>query len=127
ATLLGETHRPTAEALAAAGWEAEEIVVMAARPGGSRVAGVEQVDAEALRPVWAATWRRDVPGVSDAAVTDLVDRNLLQEEVVDARYLAVRAEGAVVASGILLLDGATAWLTDLATDPAHRGRGHGDA
>ena len=43
------------------------------------------------------------------------------------RYLAVRDGGDVVAAAVLKIDGATAGLDAVGTDPAHRGRGHGDA
>ena len=35
--------------------------------------------------------------------------------------------GTVVAAAVLKIDGATAGLDAVGTDPAHRGRGHGDA
>ena len=41
--------------------------------------------------------------------------------------VVVRAEGRVVASGQLRVDGATAAVDSVMTDPAHRGRGHADA
>ena len=47
--------------------------------------------------------------------------------MVDVRYLAVRMGGTVVAAAVLKIDGATAGLDAVGTDPAHRGRGHGDA
>jgi N-acetylglutamate synthase-like GNAT family acetyltransferase len=39
----------------------------------------------------------------------------------------VRADGRVVASAALTIDGGTALLNGLTTEPASRGRGHGDA
>jgi uncharacterized protein (DUF952 family)/GNAT superfamily N-acetyltransferase len=127
ATLLGEAHRPTAVALAGAGWEVDEIVVMAGPPGGARSGRVEAVDVEALRPMWGAMWRRQIPEITDAAAADLADRYLLQQSVVDNRYFAVRDGDEIVASALLSIDGATAWLNDVVTEPEHRGRRHGDA
>jgi uncharacterized protein (DUF952 family)/GNAT superfamily N-acetyltransferase len=127
ATLLGEAHRPTAVALAGAGWEVDEIVVMAGPPAGARSDRVEAVDVEALRPTWGAMWRRQISGITDATVADLADRYLLQQSVVDNRYLAVRDGDQIVAAALLSIDGATAWLNDVFTEPEHRGRRHGDA
>jgi uncharacterized protein (DUF952 family)/GNAT superfamily N-acetyltransferase len=127
ATLLGADQAGTAKGLADLGWTVEEVAVMAAPAGGEHAARVELVDADTLRPTWAAMWHRNIPGIGDAAVADLAERYVLQEQVVDNRYLAVREGGEVVASALLSVDGATAWLNDVVTDPGHRGRGHGDA
>ena len=98
---------------------------MIARPGGSPSGRVELVDLAAVRPLWNADWRR--AGLPEAAVAQLSDRYALEERVADLRYLAVRFGGAVVAAAVLKIDGATAGLDAVGTDPAHRGRGHGDA
>ena len=101
-------------ALAGPGWTIDEIVdhgrVAGRRPHGPRR---DLVDVEALRPSWAAMWRRSIPGIEDAVVADLADRYLLQQSVVDNRYLAVREDGEIVASALLSIDGATAWLNDV--------------
>jgi ribosomal protein S18 acetylase RimI-like enzyme len=47
--------------------------------------------------------------------------------VVDVTDLVVRKEGRVVASGQLRIDGATAAVESVMTEPDARGRGHGDA
>lgn len=127
ATLLGEGQRATAVALAGAGWEVDEIVVLAGPAGRDRVGGVEPVDVAALRSFWAAMWRRTVPDITESAIADLADRYLLQQAVADSRYLAVRVDGAIVAAAQLVVDGATAWINGIDTDPEHRRRGHGDA
>ncbi|MGI5126019.1 GNAT family N-acetyltransferase [Pseudonocardia sp. CA-107938] len=127
ATLLGAGQAGTAKALADLGWEVDEVAVMAAPAGGTRDARVELVDVDALRPSWAENRRRSVPGIRDAVITDLAERYVLQQQVVDNRYLAVRDGDRVLASALLSVDGATAWLNDVMTDPAHRRRGHGEA
>lgn len=47
--------------------------------------------------------------------------------MIDVRYLAIRQAGAVVASCLLKIDGGTALLDMMNTEPDHRGQGHGDA
>lgn len=125
---LGAGHATTAAALAALGWDVRRIVDMVTPPGGEPAdPRAEVVDLDDLRPMWAATWRRDVPGISDDVITQLADRNRLDEAVADIRYLGVRAGGAVVASCLLKIDGGTAFIDAVNTDPDHRGKGHGDA
>lgn len=130
----GLTHRmarvcdaATAAGLSALGWEVEALVGMAAPAVGASTGRAEQLDLETLRPMWDAAWRRDIPGVDDGTVADLTDRYRLEQRVVDLRCLAVRDAGTVVASALLRIDGATALLDAVDTDPAHRGRGHGDS
>lgn len=125
--LFGEALSPTAAELGARGWEVGEQIGMIARPGGSSTGRVEQLDLQAVRPLWDAAWREDLPDSTDAARAQLSDRYLREEPVVDLRYLAVREGGAVVAAALLKIDGATAVLDALGTDKAHRGKGHGDA
>ena len=125
--LFGEALAGTAADLGARGWEIGEQIGMIARPGGSSTGRVEQLDLDAVRPLWDATWRADLPHVSDAARAQLSERYLREEPVVDLRYLAVRDGGEVVAAALLKIDGATAVLDAVGTDDAHRGRGHGDA
>jgi uncharacterized protein (DUF952 family)/ribosomal protein S18 acetylase RimI-like enzyme len=127
ASLLGEVHAPLAAELAGRGWLVEELVHMAAPAAGSPSGRVEQVDRAALRRLWEAAWRREIPGVPDAVVAQLSERYAAEEPVVDLRYLAVRDGGEVVAGALLKIDGATAALDAVGTDVAHRGLGHGDA
>lgn len=126
-TLGGAHHTRTAAALAAQGWNVERCVVMAAPAGGEPDRRVEPFDVDGLRAHWAAMWRRNIPGIDDTAVRQLADRNLIEARVADLRFLGVRAGGEVVASCILKIDGATAWLDAVNTDPDHGKQGHGDA
>ncbi len=125
--LTGDHLAATAAGLAERRWDVEALVGMAAPAGGASTGRVEQLDLDALRPMWDAMWRRGIPGIDDAAVAQLSDRYRAEEPVIDLRYLAVREAGAVVASCLLKIDGATALLDAVNTGPAHRGRGHGDA
>lgn len=140
AALFGDALAGTAADLALRGWTVDAQVGMTAHLDGrsgraSTSAGrasasdgrVEQVDLDAVRPLWDAEWRRELPDATDAEVAQLIDRYALEEQVVDVRYLAIRDGGVVTAAAVLRLDGATAGLDAVGTDPAHRGRGHGDA
>jgi ribosomal protein S18 acetylase RimI-like enzyme len=127
AQLFGDHLAATAADLQAHGWDVSEQIGMTAEPGGSSTGRVEQLDLDAVRPLWDAAWRADLPDASDAARAQLSERYRREERVVDPRYLAVREDGAVVAAALLKIDGATAVLDAVGTDDAHRGRGHGDA
>ncbi len=127
AVLFGGALAETAIGLGRRGWTVDAQAGMTARPSGTPTGRVEQVDLATVRPLWDAAWRRDLPAAGYAAIAQLSDRYALEEQVVDVRYLAVRAGGAVVAAAVLRIDGATAGLDAVGTDPAHRGRGYGDA
>lgn len=127
ARLTGAHLAATAAGLADRGWEVKALVGMAGPAGGTTPDRVEQLDVEALRPFWDALFRRDMPGIGDAEVVELTDRFLLEEQVIDLRYLAVREADTVVACCLLKIDGGTALLDLVNTDPGRRGRGHGDA
>lgn len=127
ALLVGDHLEGTATALAAAGHAVDALTVMAAPAGGSRSPGVRTVGPDELRPFRDASWRRAVPDVDAESLAQLSDRWLHEAGVVDLRCLAVEEDGVVVAAAVLKVDGATAVLDAVETDPAHRRRGHGDA
>ena len=112
------------------GWDTEEILLMA-RPAGP-TAGGERAEAVAQTEVhgfWERSWRRDLPvgPEQERVIADLIGREHLNDRVVAVTDLVVREEGRVVASGQLRVDGATAAVDSVLTDPASRGRGHADA
>jgi uncharacterized protein (DUF952 family)/GNAT superfamily N-acetyltransferase len=120
-----------ARELAGRGWQAEELLVMV-RPAAPPPAGrrAEAVDQREVHDLWERSWRRDLPPSGadlDEVVAQLVGREHRNDRVVAVTDLAVREEGRVVSAGQLRVDGATAAFESLATDPAARGRGHGDA
>jgi len=112
------------------GWNTTELLLMgrpaAATPGGERV---ELVDEREVHEFWAQSWRRDLPAQPDRerVIADLIGRERLNHRVVAVTNLVVREEGRVVASGQLRVDGATAAVDSVLTEPAARGRGHADA
>jgi GNAT superfamily N-acetyltransferase len=130
AGLLWPGADDVAAALRDRGWHTQGLVQMG-RPaaptgGGERV---EIVDEEAVHPFWAQSWRRDLPAGPDQerVIADLIARERLNHRWVAVTNLAVREEGRVVASGQLRVDGATAAVDSVLTDPAARGHGHADA
>jgi uncharacterized protein (DUF952 family)/GNAT superfamily N-acetyltransferase len=131
AALLWPEADAVAEDLTARGWEAEELLLMArdAEPllGGDRA---EVVDQREVHDLWERSWRAGLPEAGsrlDQVVAQLIGREQLNDRVVAVTDVAVREEGRVVAAGQLRVDGATAAVESVLTDPAARGRGYGDA
>jgi uncharacterized protein (DUF952 family)/GNAT superfamily N-acetyltransferase len=136
ATLLHPGARPVAEELARRGWDVSPTCVMARwAPFPSAVDGPAEVVAQAaVRPFWERSWRRELsaPGPArDEAVAQLVGREHRTDRAVRVVDLAVRADlgdGAEVAAALQLrVDGATAAVGSVLTDPRARRRGYGDA
>jgi uncharacterized protein (DUF952 family)/GNAT superfamily N-acetyltransferase len=120
-----------ARELAGRGWHTDELVVMARpaapTPGGDRAEAVDQQEVHAL---WDRSWRAALaaPGTDlDEVVGQLVGRERRNDLVLAVTDLVVREEGRVVAAGQLRVDGATAAVDSVLTDPVARGRGYADA
>jgi uncharacterized protein (DUF952 family)/GNAT superfamily N-acetyltransferase len=131
ATLTGPGAHEVARELAGRGWRAEELLVMA-RPATPAPPGrrAEPVDQQEVHDLWERSWRRDLPPSEarlDELVAQLIGREHRNDRVVAVTDLAVREAGRVVSAGQLRVDGATAAFESMNTDPAARGRGHGDA
>lgn len=131
ATLLWPGAEDTARELGQRGWAIEELLLMARRhgplPGGERAEVVAQQE---VRELWDRSWRADLADADarlDAVVAQLIGREQLNERVVAVHHAVVREDGRVVAAAQLRVDGATAAVESVMTDPAARGRGHGDA
>ena len=130
ATLLWPDAGPVADELARRGWDAEELLLMArpaaVTPDGDRA---EVVDQREVHELWERSWRRDLAGTRDLdrVVGDLVGREHLNDRVVAVSDVVVREEGRVVAAGQLRVDGGTAAVDSVLTDPTARGRGYADA
>jgi uncharacterized protein (DUF952 family)/GNAT superfamily N-acetyltransferase len=123
---------PVAADLAARGWTTSELLVMA-RPPSPGLPGADRAEVVAepeLRAFWAAGWRRDLPADlpdRERTVAELVDRERLDDAVVAVSDVVVREGGRVVAAARLHVDGATAAVEAVMTEPGARGRGHADA
>ncbi|WP_324273881.1 GNAT family N-acetyltransferase [Blastococcus brunescens] len=129
--LLWPGAAEVAGALARSGWEVEELLLMARRPGALPGAeGAAVVDQREVHPLWDRSWRRDLAELGerlDDVVAQLIGREQLNDRVVSVSDVVVREEGRVVAAGQLRVDGATAAVDSVLTEPDSRGRGHGDA
>jgi uncharacterized protein (DUF952 family)/GNAT superfamily N-acetyltransferase len=117
--------------LGARGWTPQELVLMA-RAAAPTQAGalVDIVDQTEVHAFWERSWRQVLPLTGrdlDRVVGQLVGREQLNDTVVAVTDLVVRQAGRVVAAGQLRVDGATAAVDSVLTDPDHRGRGHADA
>jgi uncharacterized protein (DUF952 family)/ribosomal protein S18 acetylase RimI-like enzyme len=130
AALLWQDAGPVAAELGRRGWDVEELLLMGrpatAAPGGDRAEVVPQAEVHEL---WDRSWRRELAGTRnlDRVVEQLVGREHLNDRVVAVSDVVVREDGRVVAAGQLRVDGATAAVDSVLTDPAARGRGHADA
>ena len=117
--------------LAARGWTAQEFLLMARAatptPAPSRVEIVDQAE---VHEFWERSWRQVLPLTGrdlDRVVGQLIGREHLNDTVLAVTDLVVREAGRVVAAGQLRVDGATAAVDSVLTDPGFRGRGHADA
>jgi uncharacterized protein (DUF952 family)/ribosomal protein S18 acetylase RimI-like enzyme len=132
ARLAGDHLAGVAAELGARGWTVDPLVGMVA-PAGSPsepVAGeprAEEVERIRLRSYWSANWQREYPGIPQSEIDQLNGRLAAEEPVADLRYLAVYERFRPVAACIVKIDGGTALLDAVTTDPDHRGKGHGDA
>jgi len=117
-----------APGFAALGWRAQQFVLMAARrpPGRAPRADVEvvELDHDVHARAWAAYLRTEPFGADEATVAELVmAQDRWRAAAPGARALGVLADDEAVAVCIVLGDGATGQIEDVATLPAHRGRG----
>jgi uncharacterized protein (DUF952 family)/ribosomal protein S18 acetylase RimI-like enzyme len=130
AALLWPDAGTTAADLGRRGWNTEELLLMA-RPAGRLPGGdrAEVVDQREVHEFWARSWGRQLAGTRDldSVAGQLVGREHLNDRVVAVADVVVREAGRVVASGQLRVDGATAAVDSVLTDPEARGRGHADA
>lgn len=131
AALMWPDAAEVAAGLARLGWATEELLLMAgsATPtaGGDRAEIVEQSE---VHEFWTRSWRSNLADLGprlDRVVDQLVGREHLNDRVVAVTDLVVREDGRIVASGQLRIDGATATVDSVLTEPAAQGRGHADA
>jgi uncharacterized protein (DUF952 family)/GNAT superfamily N-acetyltransferase len=130
--LLGGRSRPRAvfdrEPPADLGWEVSEDRVLVLGPDGPvpppGPAPVVPVTSEVMEGLWRPAWERDLPGIAEEAVDDLLRRESFADahcRVVDLAVLG--ADGVPVAGTQLRIDGATAVIEAVMTEPAARGVG----
>jgi uncharacterized protein (DUF952 family)/GNAT superfamily N-acetyltransferase len=127
ALLVGSHLAAAAAGLAERGWAVERLVGMAAPAGGTPDPRAEPVGRLALRPMWDAGRQREMPDITGPEMDQLTDRYIPEEAALDLRCFGVHDGGEIVASALLKIDGGTALLDMVATEPRHRGRGYGDA
>jgi uncharacterized protein (DUF952 family)/GNAT superfamily N-acetyltransferase len=140
ATLFDPASGPVADELARRGWDVSPAVVMArwlsaGVPGTAHTGPVaDVVPQQALHGLWDRAWRRELGPVGrpgglalDEVVGQLVGREHRTDRVVRVVDLAVRDGGEVVAAGQLRIDGATAAVESVLTEPTARRRGAADA
>ena len=112
------------------GWDVEELLLMArpaaVTPGGDRA---EVVDQREVHELWDRSWRQELAGSRDLdrVVADLSAGSTSTTGSWRCSDVVVREDGRVVAAGQLRVDGATAAVDSVLTDPAARGRGYADA
>jgi ribosomal protein S18 acetylase RimI-like enzyme len=112
------------------GWRIDRELIMAYRGPGDRqadTAGVEEVPDEDLRPLREEIARTEPWATDEQVVQEVLDAGGLQRMEGNARSFTVRADGIPVAAADLYTDGRVAQVEDVATLPAHRGRGYASA
>ncbi|HEX8933351.1 MAG TPA: GNAT family N-acetyltransferase [Pseudonocardiaceae bacterium] len=113
----------TAIALASRGWNVQELRLMIYGGTGmaDRSTRVVAVTQEIVSRLWERSWRRELPHLDDDSVRQLVDRETVADAVLRVVDLAVLDGcGEPIASTQLRIDGATAAIKAVMTDPAHR-------
>jgi len=132
--ILGGWARPRAvfdrPPPAGLGWEVGEerlqILGPATPTPPAGPAPVVAVTSEVMAGLWRPSWHRDLPGIAEAAVDDLIRRETFADAHCRVVDLAVLGDGGVPVAGTQLrIDGATAAIEAVMTEPAARGRGVG--
>lgn len=129
--LAGCDHRRVvlAEPCAELGWVVDEERLMLLPPDAPtpivRIAvNVVSVTFELMAALWRSSWRRSHPEMSDETIDDLVRREAFADAHVRVVNFAVLDPGGrPVAGAQLRIDGATAAVEAVMTEPDHRGRG----
>ncbi|MCZ2829431.1 GNAT family N-acetyltransferase [Modestobacter sp. VKM Ac-2986] len=131
-TLLHPDAGPVAAELGRRGWDVATTLLMARwAPFPAAADGpAEVVPQSEVHALWDRSWRAELgPGTPDLeeVVRQLVGREHRNDRVVRVVDVAVREGGGVVAAAQLRVDGATASLESVGSDPAVRRRGLGTA
>jgi uncharacterized protein (DUF952 family)/GNAT superfamily N-acetyltransferase len=124
----------TAGALNDRGWHVQELRLMIynntpASVSTSASVVVETIDVvpvahEVVSRFWERSWRRHRSDLDDEVVRQLIDREFVADAVLRVVNLAVlNGHGEPIASTQLRIDGATAAIEAVMTDPAHQRAG----
>lgn len=113
-------------------WNIEDLRLMLLDPGAPprahSMAPVLTVTSDVMARLWRPSWRRQLPEVPDGDIDDLIRREPLDDAFVRVIDLAVLGDDETpVAGAQLRIDGATASIDAVLTDPGHRGRGYATA
>lgn len=130
--LAGFAHRRVVadEPLPDLGWAPRELrLLLHNGPAPAPPAiPVVSVTGEVMARLWEPTWRRDASGVADEVIEHLVRREGIADAHLALTHLAVLGDGGTpLAAAQLRVDGATAAVEEVMTDPAAQGRGYGTA
>lgn len=114
------------------GWELQELRLMVLDPAAPAptpaAVPVVAASTEMMAGLWRASWRRQLPDAAEAVIDDLVRREAFADAHVRVVDLAVLDESAApVAGAQLRVDGATAAIEAVMTDPHVRRRGYARA
>jgi GNAT superfamily N-acetyltransferase len=123
---LGRALEPS---LTEMGWSANRILAMVHRRAPEKppiTDRVEEIDFDRFRPWLAANWAGDYADSPDT-VRQLVERELVTQAAVRARYLAVWEDDEVASFAHLYSDGEVAEIDNVGTFDRWRGRGHASA
>jgi ribosomal protein S18 acetylase RimI-like enzyme len=111
-------------------WEPDHFLFMLRRrePDRSvRTAHVTEVEPASLASLRDAIVREWSPDSGAGLVEQIIEADALMWKAASGRCFAVFEGGEPVSAAVLYSDGRTAQVEDVATMPAHRGRGHASA
>jgi ribosomal protein S18 acetylase RimI-like enzyme len=111
------------------GWEPDHFLFMVYRGSGEPVdtARVVEVEPERLRRLREEIIHEWQPDAGEKIVSEVVAAGAIQLKATHARIFGIVEGDEVVSSAQLYSDGSTAQVEDVATLPAHRGRGYAKA
>jgi ribosomal protein S18 acetylase RimI-like enzyme len=108
-------------------WEPDPFLFMVRRREPDRrveTTRVAEIQPASLAPLRSAILREWIPTADDELVDELIGADTLMWKAAGGRCFAVFEDGEAVSAAVLYSDGRTAQVEDVATMPAHRGRGH---
>ena len=125
-----EVGERLAPGLATLGWQVEcDVIMVAARKPDREtdLSIVEELDPEALEPVWAEANRADGHIDDEDVIRQLADGKRVLAKAIDARFFAARADDEIGAYCELYSGGGTGQIENVLTLEQFRNRGLGRA